>query len=53
MMIGLGKRSLDYQNRMNDVRSAEFAKKNEYLEDTGMSNIRQEANANSNQGIDF
>merc|ERR1712038_1774759 len=36
MMIGLGKRSLDYQNRITDVRSAEFAKKNEYLEDTGV-----------------
>ena len=40
MMMGLGKRSADsfYQN---DVQTAEFAKRNDYLEDTGMLNKHQ------------
>ena len=41
MMMGLGKRSAGsfYQNRKKDVRTAEFVKRNDYLEDTGMFHI--------------
>ena len=41
--MGLGKRSGNsfYQKRNKDIRAAEFVKRNEYLEDTGMLKISQ------------